>query len=397
MKIVLIQLWHSENMGYTDNMLPKYLAKLGHEVHLITSNGQIYFNSPEYSEVYEDALGGPIVGCGVKKKDGYYLHRLPFYNYCPFKKFVHRFEYFGILGVYEYLEKIKRDIIQTLYINTISSYHAAKYAKDFSVSLFTECHIHKSVFNPKNKLINQIYNNINPFLRKINNQTKYCYAIASDVEQIVRDYYKLSSSKIKLESLGVDTEVFYPALNENEIKEKRKDLGFDDNDIIVIYTGRFTKDKNPHCLANAIEILQHKSLSYKAIFIGSGNSFDNKYLASKKGTTVISFLSTKELAVYYQIANIGVWPRQESTSQLDAMACGLPLILSNKIEALERIDGNGYLYNEDDSEDLAKKIHKMFVSNDIYSFSKKSSEKIKKDYSWLSIAENRIKDYNNTN
>ena len=104
-----------------------------------------------------------------------------------------------------------------------------------------------------------------------------------------------------------------------------------------------------------------------------------------------------ELAVYYQIANIGVWPRQESTSQLDAMACGLPLILSNKIEALERIDGNGYLYNEDDSEDLAKKIHKMFVSNDIYSFSKKSSEKIKKDYSWLSIAENRIKDYNNTN
>ena len=68
MKIVLIQLWHSENMGYTDNMLPKYLAKLGHEVHLITSNGQIYFNSPEYSEVYEDALGGSNCRMWCKEK-----------------------------------------------------------------------------------------------------------------------------------------------------------------------------------------------------------------------------------------------------------------------------------------------------------------------------------------
>jgi hypothetical protein len=57
MRIAIISDWFSEKMGYAENCLPKALASLGHEVHLITSNVQPYFNSPNYRETY-DLLSG---------------------------------------------------------------------------------------------------------------------------------------------------------------------------------------------------------------------------------------------------------------------------------------------------------------------------------------------------
>ena len=41
MKIVLISQFFSEGMGYTENILPKYLSKLGHEAIVISSDLQV--------------------------------------------------------------------------------------------------------------------------------------------------------------------------------------------------------------------------------------------------------------------------------------------------------------------------------------------------------------------
>ncbi len=70
MRIVLISDWFAEKMGYAENCLPKALAALGHEVHLVTSIGQVYFNSPSYSATYEEFLGPAVVPAGVKAWDG---------------------------------------------------------------------------------------------------------------------------------------------------------------------------------------------------------------------------------------------------------------------------------------------------------------------------------------
>ena len=61
MKIVILSSWFSERMGYIENCLPKALALLGHEVHVVSSTAQVYFNSPDYKEVYEPFLGKIIV------------------------------------------------------------------------------------------------------------------------------------------------------------------------------------------------------------------------------------------------------------------------------------------------------------------------------------------------
>ena len=76
LKIVVISDWFSEKMGYAENFLPKALAQLGHDVHVITSTAQVYYSSADYNKTYKPFLGNNIVNDGISKVDGYVLHRL---------------------------------------------------------------------------------------------------------------------------------------------------------------------------------------------------------------------------------------------------------------------------------------------------------------------------------
>ena len=122
MVIAHINIWYSSGFGYTENMLPKALAKQGHEVHLITSNTQIYWYEPMYKEVYEDRLGPSITAANTFQENGVTIHRLPFFRFCPFKSTIHQFEQFGIHGIYQMLEKIKPDVIQCQGINLYTTF-----------------------------------------------------------------------------------------------------------------------------------------------------------------------------------------------------------------------------------------------------------------------------------
>lgn len=398
MKIAHIHFWYSQGFGYTENMLPKALAKLGHDVHLITSNTQIYWHEPMYKEVYEPILGNGITACGNFEENGVKIYRLPHFTHCPFKKKIHHFENNGIKNIYQTLERLKPDVIQTQGIYLYSTYYAAKYAKRNGIKLFTENHIHKSVFNRKNQKFWSFYNYFNPLLKTINSNTTKCFPIAPDAEELTREFYKVPRSKIKLQSLGVDTDSFKymdRMKRSQEIKDLRRKLGYEENDIVVIYTGRFTSAKNPLCLAKAIDRLQSRGLNFKGLFIGKGDKSYTENIKKCKGCQIIDFKPVSNLPDFYWAADIGVWPSQESMSQLDALACGLPLVLSNKIEVSERIDGNGFLYIDGNPEDLALKLLKLQNNKKRIELGIYGSKKIERDYSWSNIARIRTQYYMN--
>jgi len=56
LKIVIVSAFYSEGMGYSENCLSKALAKLGHDVHVVTSTYNVYGSEPLYSGTYREFL-----------------------------------------------------------------------------------------------------------------------------------------------------------------------------------------------------------------------------------------------------------------------------------------------------------------------------------------------------
>jgi glycosyltransferase involved in cell wall biosynthesis len=324
------------------------------------------------------------------------LHRLPLKRRILLKKVIR------MKGLKSLLIQLSPDIIQAFNIYSISCYEAAVVVQQARSKLFTENHIHASVFD-MNNLRTRLKYMLLGFprkLRKINRVTVKHYPIAKDVAAISQKYFHVPAGKIDIQSLGVDTDLFTPARtseDERQRKHQREKLGFKEEDILCIYTGRFTGDKNPQCLARAINYLQGEGHHHiKALFVGSGTPDDVAVIGSMQGCVVHPFVRVNELPAFYRLADIGVWPRQESMSQLDAVACGLPVIVSNRVKVTERVERNGLLYEEDDYKDLADKILQLQDPDTRRKMGIIGCEKVRNYYSWDAIARKRVEDFKNS-
>jgi glycosyltransferase involved in cell wall biosynthesis len=392
MRIAILSDWFSESMGYAENCLPKALAALGHEVHLITTDAQVYFDSPDYAATYEPFIGPPVVPTAVKLVDGYTLHRL------PHRRWRRRMR---IGGLYGKLKAIRPDIVQTFEVSNLSTLEAALAQPRLGYKLFLESHVHASVFgaswrgaSKKSRLKKRAYRDT--FGAFISGRAQMCYPISADAAEIAAGLYGISSSKIEVCSLGVDTELFRPPDSAQEIsvrRELRGKLGYDPDDVVCIYTGRFAPSKGPQVLADAIARLVTSGERVRGLFVGGGTDAEVAALRGSPGCQVVPFVPARDLPPYYWAADIGVWPKQESTSQLDAAATGLPIILSDRVTVLERVTGNGLTYREGDPIDLAERIKSLRQPSSRLELGAVGSVKMKERFSWIRIAEKRATDY----
>ncbi len=76
--------------------------------------------------------------------------------------------------------------------------------------------------------------------------------------------------------------------------------------------------------------------------------------------TIVDFVPFYELNKYYQCADIGVWPTQESTSALDAGSTGIPVIMNNTVKANNMYEGNGLTYELNNLDSLVEQILKLY-------------------------------------
>jgi len=394
MRIVFLTNFFSEKMGYSDNFLPKAVAKLGHDVHIVTSNAQVYYGTKLYKDNFEPFLGPGLVECGASKLNGYQLHRLPVIK----KKGEVLFK-----GLFEKLKSIKPDVVIISEHYSRLSKIAAFYKIILNYKFISECHYHISVFPPARgditlaeKLKWFLYSNT--IGRVFSFLCDACYPISSDAADIAEHFFGINSNKISISSLGTDTELFHPVFDATSQKQRqvtREKFGFKDSDIVCVYTGRFSHGKKTLCMAEAIASIHNNNKLYWGLFVGNGSVNDVEQIKNNIGCIVHDFIPCQDLPLIYRASDIAIWPAQESTSQLDAAACGLPLILSNRIFVKERIEGNGLLYEEGDYLDLAEKILSLTSTNKRKKLGEYGSVKMRKDFSWDKIARRRINDIEN--
>lgn len=392
MKIVIVTTYFSKGMGYTENCLPRSLVKAGHEVHVVSSVYNIYGNSSDYNENYQDFLGNAVQPCGSFECDGYTVHRLPARNLLG---------YIQIKGLVRKIRELNPDVVHSVAIASLQTYLLAL-GKAFNKSLiFAENHHHLSVvkpfllqskFQPIKKSIYWLTRTLPTWLASF--FVVRCYAVAPDCLEVAQRFYGVPAAKMALQSLGADTELFRPASTSEELLKRevlRSSLGFSDNDLVCVYTGRFTEDKNPALLAKAISVLASKDKRWKAIFVGEG--VQRLEIASNRNCQIVPFMRHAELADLYRAADIAVWPRQESMSMLDAASSGLPLVVADSIGESKRVHGNGVTYPENDLEGLVLALQSLSSSEQRKRLGAAGRDKMIRYFSWDAVARRYVQDY----
>src|SRR6266478_1579109 len=75
MRVVLLSETFTKGMGYLENLLPKYFARLGVETHVVASDLPCYYRQQADSKVYNGFIE-PLQPGSVEVGDGFTLHIL---------------------------------------------------------------------------------------------------------------------------------------------------------------------------------------------------------------------------------------------------------------------------------------------------------------------------------
>lgn len=173
-----------------------------------------------------------------------------------------------------------------------------------------------------------------------------CTYLRSDEIDTLRHCVKMVicvSSKNKNESihLGLATEnniivipngpnlKLFKHIDKSKAREK---LGFSESDFIICFVGRFINRKGALRTEQAILACNDKSI--KGIFIGSAMADENKS-QEPKGSEIIfkGIVPHDKVSIYLNASDVYVLPTLAegcSNSIVEAMACGLPIISSDR-------------------------------------------------------------------
>jgi glycosyltransferase involved in cell wall biosynthesis len=381
------------DMGYSNTMLARHLARLGADVHYIATNLPVYHKNLDARAAYRQFSADNTMAPGeVESYDGYTVHCIGHRYVCGVPKFV---------GLTEKLREIRPDVVQ-LFINAGWAPLQTVAAKlKLGFSLFSAAHTTVSIFPLARRPV-RLWDRewvANLLTRAIPGRIaslfiERCYAATEDCAQVAIGFYGAPRRKVSVVPLGVDTENFHPLRTADDHRRRvaiRAKLGFADGDVVCVYTGQFSEAKNPVILARAIATLRAGGVGVRGLFIGDGTQ--NGELSRYDGCTVLPFMPHRELPPYYRAAEIGVWPTQESMSMLDAAACGLPIIVNDTLLARERIDGNGITYRLNDSADLAEKIKSLMDPAVRRELGTVGAGRMVRLFSWTNIAKGRLADY----
>ena len=393
MRIAIVTDQFSEQMGYAENCLPRALAAQGHDVHIVASNAQVYSEAPFYDAVYGPFLGPALVGCGTTPYDGTTLHR------SEWRRLWRRLKY--IEGLTATLDAIKPDVVQSFDSISLTTVQIALHSLRGGYLFFTGNHTVASVYPAARDFASM------PLRQKVRlrladtapgfvvaQRITTCYAATVDAADIATRFFGVPAHKVVVRPLGVDTLRFHPVTGAEADASRaavRHALGVANDELFCIYTGRFTADKGPLVLAKAVAALRAKGVRARALFIGEGPT--REAIAACDGAIVRPFMPASELPAWYRAADVGVWPRQESISMLDAAACGVPIVISDRVQARERVEGNGLTYVEEDVPSLMAALERLRDPDLRATLGAEGARKIEAQFSWNTIARDRAADY----
>lgn len=132
--------------------------------------------------------------------------------------------------------------------------------------------------------------------------------------------------------------------------------------IKFLYLGRLDQEKDLFTLLDAALLLKNAGIPFTLNIVGQGHKQEElkNYIKRHSLENFIKFfgyVSDKDLVSVYNEADFYVSPslyELEGMSVLEAMSCGLPIILSDSKHSAAKsfVNGNGYIFKASNSSDL---------------------------------------------
>ncbi len=385
MHVAFVLDFFNPHMGYMSNFLPRELSQLGARVSLVVDanslepyiDGELQYISIDRDQsIVRVKLSETLQIIGVPSRKtpiGVYLMQL------------------GEVSNIEGFTVIHSFAISTSVLN----WKLYRISKKLNIALVLQDHSSKSVFYPnlRGKLYIKLFKTwVAP---RYNRKISRCYIPSPDIIDIVIEHYGISRELLYYEPLGVNTEWFHyptPSEKRDSITLLSKN-SLPTDKFIVLYAGRLTNAKGANLLALAIGSLNKENSEVIGLFIGKGSPKEVAFIKAQPGCHVLPMQLAKHLNEFYWAANLGVWPREGSTSILDALACGLPAVVRSGLTETERRPFEELIFQEESVSDLARVISTQFANPSLPELGRQASDLICQEHTWKKIAEKRYSYY----
>lgn len=193
-----------------------------------------------------------------------------------------------------------------------------------------------------------------------------------------------------LGELGVDTQIFHPGAGAEERAEMRRTLNIPEGDILLLYVGRLSSEKNVTTLFDAFSLLASEPGGNRYTLLVTGDGPERRHLdALCKNCANARRLpyqtDGRQLARLYRAADLFVHPGVQETFglvTLESQACGTPVvgIRGSYMDRIIFTDQNHWAH-ENSPEALAAAIRRM-ARRDTAADGVKAATHVRKAYDW---------------
>ncbi|WP_295615894.1 glycosyltransferase [uncultured Methanobrevibacter sp.] len=222
-----------------------------------------------------------------------------------------------------------------------------------------------------------------------------CVFALTEVEK--EQYLKMGvdEDKIEIVPLGINLEEYENIPEKGKFKSK---FNIGDDDKLVLFVGRLHEIKGLDLLIDAFNDLIHdngdndENSSIKLAIVGPDDGYLSKLEEkiekySLEGNVIVTGLLYKEEKQEALVdSDLFVMPsKYESftSSGLEAMACGKPLVLTKNNHIHDWVDGNVGIACDDDRDSLRKAIEKLLFDEELSnSFGENGRKLINEKYNW---------------
>ena len=311
-------------MGYQDFALAKWNARHGHEVHLVTSDR--YTPVPHYERTWEPLLGPRLISPGVEQIEGVTIHRLP----CRLE--LKRRPW--LAGLSEALERIRPDVVLCHGTASPSAFALPSICRRLGAALIMDNH--ETFGSARRGLSGLVYHlALRALSRRLLNGSVYRFlGVAQECCDFMVQRQGIPAEKVDRLDLGVDTDIFRP--DDLARQRARAEYGIPKDAQVIVQTGKLTRDKGPHWLAQAMAPIMRDDPNVWLVFVGSAPAAYAEEIVQPLARLAVDdrlrflpLVRISKLMEIFNLADICVYPGESSLSCLEAAACGRPVIVTD--------------------------------------------------------------------